>query len=205
MHLLSSILSCCYFWVSFQFEVSKVQRLLTRFSGFSVLFFLNGFFYRKCSEMSIYVATLFTMTVYVALDYALETGDSDYGHFKMIRLYAAGIGTSVIAVFSRWSSNDSRRIVGAADILLVMYNTRSHLLSVMKMDLVYLVVLGLLAYGIRVDEPFLIYTIIGSMLTFAFLKWLIGMTAVMKEIKSMVYMYVGLGMLGNLWIPLQVN
>lgn len=67
-----------------------------------------------------------------------------------------------------------------------------------------LILLGILGFGIGNDHSTK-YIVVGVMITFAILKWIIGKIAIEKEIKGLVALFVSLSTLGNLWIPVQVK
>lgn len=197
-----------------------VNSIILKLITSSVLCFLYGFFWEEIQEITSAILAFVPIVTFVAIDYAVGFNDLEVkvAGFKItqldtVRLYMTAIGTPTIGILSMWATStfQCRRIVGAGDILLSMYQTRIRLQSYMRLDLQLLIILGLLGFGIgtstsgKETNGSTKYIVVSVMVIFAILKWIIGKIAIQKELKGMVALFVSLATLGNLWIPVQVT
>lgn len=190
-----------------------VNTIILKLITSSTLCFLYGFFWEECQEMNAAILSFVPIVTFVIIDYVVNVtnavnGKSNRNQLDTARLYIVAIGTPIFAALSKWATSTfrCRRIVGAGDILLNMYITRCRLQSYMRLDLQVLILLGLLGFGIEASAKHSTskYIVVGVMITFAILKWIIGKVAIEKESKGMVAVFVSLSTLGNLWIPIQL-
>jgi hypothetical protein len=139
------------------------------------------------------------------MDYYM--GCSSQGTLRMVNTYTLGIGSPFIGLLTKWTTSQfhTQRIIGAADSLRYMYEARINLLGVMRLDLLLSIIIAILSYGLNDHEQHLGYLTACVIFIVSLLKWLMGRTAVVKEIKAMVYVYVALSTLCQLWIPIQVR
>ena len=75
----------------------------------------------------------------------------------------------------------------------------------MRLDMQLLILLGLLGFGVGSSKDSSKYIVVGVMITFAILKWVIGKIAIERESKALVGLFVSISTLGILWIPVQVR
>ena len=121
--------------------------------------------------------------------------------YLQIRIYTCFFGSVIILLIAFWASKDFQetKIVGAGDSLRLMYQQRKHFLTVLILDLIFAIVFAIMA--ITLDKG-IWYAL--AIVAFAFIRWLIGRTAVVQESKLLIHIFVSIQMLGQLWIPLQI-
>ena len=168
-------------------------------------FLLRGLCMEKINELCLFLVTLALLTFYSVLDYYMNCSMQTI--LGMVNIYSLGIGTPIIALLTKWTTSffPTQRIIGAADSLRYMYEARNNLLCVMRLDLLLSLILAILSYSLNDHEQHLGYLTACVIFIISLLKWVMGRTAIVKEIKVMVYVYVALSTLSQLWIPIQVT
>ena len=171
----------------------------------SIIFLLRGLCVERVNEMCLFLVTLTSLTVYSVIDYYM--GGSNQGTLRMVNTYTLGIGTPVIGLLTKWTTSQfhTQRIIGAADSLRYMYEARNNLLSIMRLDLLLSIIVAILSYALNDHEQHLGYLTACVILIVSLLKWFMGRTAVVKEIKAMVYVFVALSILTQMLLPIQVS
>ena len=186
-----------------------VNTIILKLTLSSVLCFLYGYFWEESQEITTSLLAFVPITAFMLIDFIVDGTNKEVaqGGWDTVRLYILAVGTPIVAILSRWATStfSCRRIVGAGDILLDMYQTRCRLQSYMRLDMQLLILLGILGFGIESRKEDSKYIIVAVMITFAVMKWIIGKIAIVREMKGLVALFVSLSTLGNLWIPIQVS
>lgn len=155
---------------------------------------------RNRSQIYASLASLASIST-LALLYHLNLPDKLNQVYLLIRTYTCVFGSVIILLIAFWTSKDfeETKIVGAGDSLRLMYQQRKHFLTVLMLDLIFAIVLALMATTL--DKGIWCAIAIGA---FAIIRWIVGRTAVVQESKPLIHIFVSIQMLGQLWIPLQI-
>lgn len=170
----------------------------------SIFSLFRGLFAERKNELYAFLAILTTLTIYILIDYYMTCIPN--ATYRSVLKFTVGVGTPITAILTKWTASRFvvGRIVGAADSLRFMYEARCNLLVVLRLENLFMIIFGLLSYSLNDAEQHLGYFTTSVIISLAMLKWLIARTALIKEVKAMVYVHVTLSIIGNLWIPIQL-
>jgi len=183
--------------------ITNICMLILLVSSFFLVIW--GVCLERVNEVCLCLVTLTLLTIYSVMDYYMSCANQS--SLRNANTYTLGIGTPMVALLTRWTTSffPNQRIIGAADSLRYMYEGRNNLLCVMRLDLLITLILAIMSYSLNDHEQHLGYFTACVILIVACLKWIMGRASVIKEIKAMVYVYVTLSTLSQLWVPIQVS
>lgn len=163
---------------------------------------IRGILKENVTEMAAYVVSVSVACIFIVIDYR--------SHMKLlpalVSMYTCAIGTPICILLARFACCKFKchRIVGAADSLRYMYEERTHLLVIMRMDLVFMIVYALVSFSLNTRGSFYGYYTCCAIILLSLLKWIIGKVALMREVTPLLNLYVILTMMSHLWIPVHL-
>lgn len=168
----------------------------------SVMHVMRGILRENISEVACCIILILTHCLFSAINYRSHRDLLP----AAVSLYASVVCTLVSTLLACLACCKFRcqRIVGAADSLRYMYGERTHLLVIMRMDLVFMITYSLVSFNLNHHGNYYGYYACCAVLMLAVLKWLMGRIAVMNEKKGLLYAYVCIMMLSHLWIPVHL-
>lgn len=180
---------------------------------------MRGVFKENGTEITAFVLTLTTASLFSVIEYRTHLDAESHTLSRTASMFTMVIGTPVLILVSKWTASQFRcqRIIGAADSLRAMYEERTHVLTIMRLDLVFVLVLSLVSFslndcnlvshplqGLQSHPAYLGYYMCAAIAVLSLLKWLIGRSCLLRESNVLVYLYVVLTMVSHLWIPVQL-
>lgn len=169
----------------------------------SLTFLVYGIFWCKQNEICLFLLAMSLCSFYISIEFAFTV---PYGStIKLIRLCASLSLTSILLITSKMVIIYSQEysIIGVAPTLLSMYKSQMFFLVLLKFDFLCSVSFALFNIGVPDMNPMLQYLALGLFLTVSLLHWICGRFAVIKELKSCLFLFVSISTLSLLWVPLQ--
>lgn len=127
--------------------ISSIMILLLSVSG--IIFCTRGIMRENVTEVSCFIMTSLACLLMIVIEY--HAGHKGHTTSQGISMYTSAIGSIICIILARLTCCKFKcyRIVGATDSLRFMYEERTHVLAIMRMDLVIMILYALASFSLN--------------------------------------------------------